>query len=221
MLFVVGAAFFVVAAIPILFAGRAVPALEGKSTLSVWRFVLVAPVATAAAFVYGAIEQGSFSFLTLYGEAIRLSQNDSAWLLTLFGLGNVISQVPLGLLSDRYSRPLLLLACALVSTAGALLMPLFAEDLPLLMAVIFVTGGMAGGLYTVGLSHLGAHFSGRALATANAAFIMLYGLGMTAGAPVLGIVVDTVRPHGFAFGLAFICGAYALLVLSRLGTRAS
>lgn len=218
-MFLVGAAFFAAAAIPIFFAGRDAPPLEGRSGLSIWRFVLLAPVATIAAFIYGAAEQGSFAFMALYGEAIRLNPGEAAWLLTLFGLGNVVSQIPLGLLSDKVNRPLLLLGCAVVSTAGALLMPLFSANLPVLMTLVFVTGGMSGGLYTVGLAHLGARFSGTALATANAAFIMLYAIGMLISTPLLGMMVDTVRPHGFAFGLALLFGVYGILVVCRLKER--
>jgi MFS family permease len=216
VLFFIGALFFAVAAVPIFFAGRDAPPLEGKSRTSIWRILALAPIATMAAFVYGAIEQGSFAFMTLYGEAIHLDQSESAWLLTLFGLGNVVSQIPLGLLSDKVSRPLLLLVCALVSTAGALGLPLASSSPLALMILVFVTGGVAGGLYTVGLAHLGARFSGTALATANAAFIMLYALGMMISTPVLGLIMDTIRPHGFAFGLAAMFAAYSVLVAVRL-----
>ncbi|GLS18984.1 MFS transporter [Labrys miyagiensis] len=220
-LFPVGGCFFAVAAVPIFFAGRDAPPLEGRAGLSIWRFILIAPVATMAAFIYGAVEQGSFAFMALYGEALQLGQENGAWLLTLFGLGNVVSQIPLGLLSDRTNRPLLLLSCALISAVGALAMPLCSGSLPLLLVLVFVTGGMAGGLYTIGLAHLGSRFSGTALATANATFIMLYALGMMISTPVLGVVIDAVRPHGFAFGLAALFGLYALLVACRLGERAN
>ena len=44
---------------------------------------------------------------------------------------------------------------------------------------------------------------------------------MMIGTPLMGVAVDTVRPHGFAYGLASICGAYALLVAWRLRTHTS
>ena len=59
------------------------------------------------------------------------------------------------------------------------------------------------------------------LATANAAFVMLYSLGMLTGAPVVGVLVDTVRPHGFAFGFALFCALYGGLVAWRLLRRAT
>ena len=45
---------------------------------------------------------------------------------------------------------------------------------------------------------------------------MLYSLGMLTGAPAVGIAFDVVQPHGFAFAFAAFCGAYCLLVVSRL-----
>ena len=184
---------------------------------SAWGFVTIAPIATFAGFVFGAIEQGSFAFLTLYGEKLGYSTTNAALLLVCFGLGNVASQLPIGLLSDRMSRPLLLLGCAATGMVGALAMPLAGSTDIAMMAIVFITGGVVGGLYTVGLAHLGARFHGSDLATANAGFVMLYSLGMLTGAPAIGIAFDTVQPHGFAYAFAALCGAYCLLVVSRLG----
>jgi MFS family permease len=215
-LFVAGALFFIVAAMPILAAGDLAPPIEGQPTHSAWGFITVAPIATLAGFVFGAIEQGCFAFLTLYGEKLGFSTSSAALLLVLFGLGNVFSQLPLGYLSDRVNRRLLLLACATVGFAGALLMPV-ADRMPAaLMIVVFLTGGVIGGLYTIGLAHLGARFHGSDLATANAAFVMLYSLGMLAGAPAVGVVFDAIEPHGFAYAIAGLCGIYALLVAARM-----
>lgn len=219
-LFWVGSLFFLIAIVPVLWAGGSAPLLEGKAERSAWGFITLAPTATVAGFVFGAIEQGSFAFLTLYGQKVGLSITQGALLLTLFGLGNVVSQVPLGMLSDRIDRRVLLLACAAISLVGALAMPFVAPSPLLLMAVVFVTGGMVGGLYTVGLAHLGARFSGPDLATANAAFVMLYSLGMLAGSPIMGAVFDTIQPHGFAHAFAAVCAGYCVLVAWRIATKA-
>lgn len=219
-LFLICASFFGLAAIPILLAGTKAPPLAGGGRHSVFALVVLAPVATLAAYVFGAVEQGSFAFLPLYGENLGYSARESALLLMLFGTGNLASQVPLGLLSDRMDRRKLLLACAVVSAAAALAMPLVGGDPWLMLPLIFVAGGVVGGLYTIGLSLLGARFSGAELATANAAFVMLYSLGMLTGAPAVGLLVDSVHPHGFAFGFAGFCVLYAGLVAWRLLRRA-
>lgn len=218
-LFFIGASFFAVAALPILLAGDGAPPLEGKARGNAWTLVLLAPIATLASFLYGAVEQSSFAFLPLYGEMIGLTTAQAALLLTLFGLGNVLSQVPIGILSDRMDRRLLILVCALVTLAGVLALPFAAGTPTAMMALVFVTGGVVGGLYTVGLAHLGARFTGSELATANAAFVMLYAFGMFVGSPAVGVVVDAVRPHGFAYAVAALCAAYCVPVAMRMAAR--
>jgi MFS family permease len=219
VLFWTGASFFAVAAVPILLAGEWAPALEGRAEHGAWAYIALAPAATLAGFVFGAIEQGSFAFLTLYGEKLGYTPTDAALLLTLFGLGNVASQIPLGLLSDRMNRRVLLLACGTLGLLGTLAMPT-ASGTPFdMMVLVFLTGGVVGGLYTVGLALLGARFTGSELATANAAFVMLYSLGMLFGAPAVGVAFDMVEPHGFAYALAALCAAYCLVVLWRLRKR--
>jgi MFS family permease len=216
VLFYVGAVFFAIAAIPILIAGTGAPALEGKSSHGAIAFIFMAPVATVAGFTFGSIEQGAFAFLALYGESTGLTMAHAAMLLTWFALGNVLFQAPLGALSDKMNRRLVLLASALVSLAGLLAMPLVAGNVVLMSIAVFITGGVIGALYTVGLAHLGARFSGPELANANAAFVMLYSLGMLAGSPAIGVGVDLLPPHGFVWATALICGGYALLVIWRM-----
>lgn len=72
------------------------------------------------------------------------------------------------------------------------------------------------GLYTVGLAHLGSQLSGRDLASANAAFVLCYGVGMLVGPQAIGIGMDLLGAHGFAWSLAAFFGLYILLVASRL-----
>ena len=204
----------------ILLAGGDTPPLEGSSSRSAWSFIRLAPVATFAGFVFGAVEQACFAFLPIFGTGIGLDTGKAVLLLSLLTLGNVVSQLPLGALSDRMDRRVLLLICTLTGCVGALVMPLVgSSSFAILGVVVFVTGGVVGGLYTVGLAHLGARFTGPELATANAAFVMLYALGMLTGSPMIGLAVDALPPNGFVWGFAALCGAYALLVVWRLFAR--
>ncbi len=89
-----------------------------------------------------------------------------------------------------------------------------------LYAVLFVWGGSTGALYTVGLAHLGARFAGADLASANAAFVLLYNVGLVIGPPVAGGGMDALPPHGFPLSLAAFFALYVAIVLWRLRTVA-
>ena len=207
------------AAVPILAAYRESPQI-GHATQTgagFWRYVFLVPTATAAVLVFGAVETGGFALFPVYGARIGLGEADAALILTMIGLGNVLLQIPLGMLSDRMAdRRLLLLACAVVGLAGMLILPLIHTSWYMMAAMFFVWGGVVAGLYTVGLAHLGSRLSGRDLASANAAFVLCYGIGMLLGPQAIGAAMDGIGIQGFAHALALFFGLYILLVVTRL-----
>lgn len=210
-------AIIALAIIPVALAFRHSPDFEEGEHVPFMPYIFKVPTATAAVLVYGAVETGGFALLPLYGARIGYSEGDAALLMTMIGIGNVVFQIPIGMLSDRIGdRRWLLLAIAVLGLAGMLVMPLFAASWHLLAGLLFIWGGMIAGLYTVGLAHLGAKLSGRELASANAAFIFCYAIGMLAGPQAIGVGMDWSGPHGFPGVLAAFFAAYLLLALARI-----
>ncbi|WP_082417029.1 MFS transporter [Blastochloris viridis] len=216
--FLLGAGIILLALLPVVAAARLVPVLEATSEHGIGRFVLIAPTATLAALVFGAVETGSMSFLPLLGLRLGMDETMAALLLSTAMLGNVAFQIPLGLLSDRTDRRLVLAGCGAVGTLGALAMMAVPPG-PAFLALVFVWGGIVAALYTVGLAHLGSRYRGADLAAANAAFIMLYSVGFTLGPPGLGAAMDTWNPWGFPVTVAVCLGLYTAVVAGRLLLR--
>ena len=123
----------------------------------------------------------------------------------MLAAGGVFLQIPIGVLADRIDRRLLLMFCAGAGVFGGISLPLFIHLPWLLWPSLFLWGGVIVGLYTVGLTLLGERFRGADLVGANAAFVMLYGVGAVAGPPVAGAAMDLWDPHGLALALALLC----------------
>lgn len=217
--FVIGALVMLLAIAPVAFAHAKQPRIGDEPHASMWRFVLLAPISTAAAFFFGAVETGSTSFLPLFGIDIGLSEANAALLVAALALGNVFSQIPLGLVADKVDRRLVLVGCGVVGTAGALLLPLAAGNLYALYAVVFVWGGIASGLYTVGLTHLGSRFSGVDLVAANSAFVLMYAMGAVAGPATMGFAAATWPPYGIAWVTAALLGTFTAIAIFVHGSR--
>ncbi len=214
----VGALLFLLALMPLALSGAAMPALEQHGQSRVLSFMTTVPVATCAALVFGAIETGGFALFPVYGLRNGMSDVSAATLISIVAAGNVISQIPIGWLSDHLDRRIVLLMCALVGVAGCLAMPFALYDFRIFATVLFIWGGFTGGLYTVGLAHLGSRFKGIELASANAAFVMLYSVGLIIGPPLVGLSMDWIGTHGFALALGAMLAGYAALVLHRVIT---
>ncbi|MGH6860712.1 MAG: MFS transporter [Phyllobacterium sp.] len=220
--FAVGFGIIIVAMLPVLFAWKDSPDFHEEEHVPFAPFIWAVPTATAAVFVFGAVETGGFALFPVFGARIGYSEANAALLLTTIGLGNVLMQIPIGLLSDHVKdRRKILLACTLIGLAGMGLLPFIYFSWYLVAALLFVWGGAVAGLYTVGLAHLGSQLTGRELASANAAFVFCYAVGMLVGPQAIGIGMDLMGPSGFAVALAVFFAAYALLVGSRLVRRRS
>ena len=215
--FGIGAGVIFASAVPLFFAWNRQPILGRHQPGAFWRFLFSVPTATGAVLVFGAVEAGGFALFPIYGERIGFTEASAALLLTAIGLGNVLMQIPIGLVSDRVAdRRTLLSLFAFVGLAGTLCLPLLAENWWLMAGVLFVWGGVVAGLYTVGLAHLGSKLSGSELASANAAFIFCYSAGMLVGPQAIGTSMDLFGNDGFSWSLAAFFTAYLLLTLGRL-----
>lgn len=215
--YLAGAVIIALAAIPVMIGASGAPVVERESSSGVLGLMRIAPAATLAAFVFGAVETGLANFLPLYGVHRGLDAGRAALLLTVAELGNVMLQLPLGLVSDWLDRRQLLLACGTVGLVGAYLIPHLAVDGWLIWLTVFLTTGFVGGLYTVGLAKLGARFEGATLATANAGFVMLYSLGLVLGPTIVGGGMQLFEPHGFAWTIGAFLVLYAVVVAGQIG----
>jgi MFS family permease len=193
--YLAAAAIYALALVPLGIGWRRLPVLDTAPKHPIARYLFAVPLATGAGFGFGAIETGSFSMLPVLGLRLGMDAGGAPALVSAMALGNVLFQIPIGMIADRFDKARLLMAMAAVGVAGALAIPAFATmgpppDLWPLKGLLFVWGGIIGGIYVVGLAHLASRFTGGELAGANAAFVMLYNFGLLIGPPLTGLGLD-------------------------------
>jgi len=214
--FGIGAAILVLAALPVIVAPVQSPRLDDHPSRSFLRFLAVAPVATAAALVFGLAESSSFALLPVYGTHVGHPAGEVIFFASAVTIGNVALQLPLGILSDRMDRRRLLLVLAVIGLVGAAALPFAIRDFTAALVLLFLWGGCIGGLYTVGLAHLAQRFTGADLAAANSTFLFAYSGGVLVGPAFLGLAIEAYDPDGFAIALAFCFLLYLVLVIARM-----
>jgi len=217
MPFIIGSALIAVAILPALYAKQGQPVMqETEKTPSIWPYIFLVPMATAAGFIFGAVEQAELSLLPVYATRFGYNEAQAALVLTVTGIGNVVFQIPLGISSDKVKdRRTILALCAGTGLLGSIALPFAVQNLYVLYFNVFLWGGVVGGMYTVGLAHLGSRLTGTDLAQANAAFVMCYAVGMTVGPQLVGLFMDIFGPNGFAIGIGLFFAIFILLYLVR------
>jgi MFS family permease len=210
--YLVTAALMASGLIPLFLARRNVPQLAQTASPNPWRFIRAAPAATLGAFIFGVVETGAILFLPVHGLRLGLEPAAAAWLVAAFTLGNVALQIPVGLLSDKVAR-LPLMAALAISSALALL-ALLANPGPWPSAVLlFLAGGISGGIYPVALVMIGERFTDADLASANGAVVALYSLGLILGPPVIGVMMDVLGQAGLPLALGALLMAFGAGIL--------
>jgi len=204
------------AAVPLLFVRGVTPEFHDSPSMPFSSFLVAAPLAGLGALAYGAAETSLLHLLPIYAVRTGATPENAALLLSLYGLGSVVLQLPIGWLSDRVDRRRLLLGCAFVGAAGGVALPSLMGLHGVLEPAMVLWGGVVVAMYTIGLGVLAERFSGADLAAANSAFIFLYGIGMLLGPPVAGIAMDLWNPHGLGAAIAGMFGAYCVVGIVAL-----
>lgn len=215
--FLIGAGVILLAAVPILMARKENPPIDEAPSRSFMRYIFLVPTATAAVFIFGAVESGGLALFPIYANRTGFTESQGALLLMMMGLGNVLFQIPIGLIADRINdRRRLLSLFAIIGLIGSIALPYLIHDWLLTAVILLFWGGSVAGLYTVGLAHLGDKLHGADLASANAAFVFCYALGMLVGPQTIGVAMDVTGHHGFAWALAFFFALYVALTVFRM-----
>lgn len=203
------------AVVPLLPVMAVAPSLPRRPRLRLGQVLRRAPTMLLAALASGFAEFASFSLLPVFGVRNGLGEPAALMLLTVFLVGGILLQLPLGWLADRWSRRRALALAGGLGLAAALALGL-AGGAPLAAAAVcFLLGGAILALYTLGLALLGERFRAEDLGVANAAFIMVYSAGSLAGPAAGGLATEVSAAWGLPATLAAICALVVAMALWR------
>ena len=185
---------------------------EEEKTLSFFQFAGMAPMLLAAVFVFSIFDASTLSLIPVYAIQNHHSVQIAANALTALILGNMLLQLPLGWLADRYPHRYILIACALVTAIGLALLPLAMQNI-WMWPLLVVVGATGYGVYTIALTALGERFSGQELVSGASAFALVWGMGALLGSVSGGWSMNVFGPHGLP---VYLAGVYSLLVIGLL-----
>jgi len=208
--FAVGAACLILTLVPMMVLRQGASAAQAFTPLRGLSAALrTAPLVMLAAFVAGLVESADLTLLPLFGLHSGLDEKAALFLVAVFMVGNVVLQVPIGLLADRYGRKTLLGICAAASCIGPLLLQGSLSTPLLLWSLLFVWGGTLYAFYSQGIALLGEQFAVEKLPMANTLFVMVYCLGGVIGPSAGGMAMDLWPGRGLP---VLLSGAAALML---------
>lgn len=153
-LFSATAAFFALATLPLAFTQADPPRTpESVRVRLVWLFE-IAPVASVACLVIGAANGSFWSLAPIYALDLNLDAAQVGVMMTAVILGSAIGVYPIGRMSDRNDRRLVIVWLATVgAVVEAVLCVLSAPPYAVLLILMFLIGVTTMTLYSLASSH--------------------------------------------------------------------
>jgi predicted MFS family arabinose efflux permease len=182
-----------------------------KSTFATLRF---APVAFLSAFVFGALDNGGMSMLSVYSVLTGYDYVSAVTIAVFATIGGIVLQIPLGIIASRNEPRMILLYCGLGLVNLLTLLPNVMAVKPAAFAVTFCFGGLLEGLYTVSLICLTKYYRGIGISSANGCFVAMCGFGELVGPLATGTSMNYLGPGGFVVGLTTTLAVYCILLVA-------
>jgi MFS family permease len=208
MPFMVTAAIVVVASLPLFWLPDNAGSDEEKSRPSLRRIFRLVPHIMLLNLTYAAAVEAFIAFFPLFGIHIGLGEARSLSLLTVFAMGGVVLQLPLGWLADHMHRQRLLLTCILLTVAGFVILPRLITLSISGPLFVFTLGGVEGMIYAMGMILLGQRFRGTELASASVLFTGMWGAGTMLGPAFVGAGMDLLGNDSLPYLIAAIYACY-------------
>jgi len=218
--FMVCALFYALAVVPnaLSRAPSPKPLVQARLDLAmIWRR---SPAAVVCVALSGVLSGAWTNMAPVFGQRAGLSTVDISTLLVATMGGGLAFQFPLGRLSDRVDRRLVMVLAGLIGLAAALGgLFLWNGGRWQLFLIAFTIGGVIYPAYSLAVAHANDFAKAADFVKISGGLLILYGFGTMAGPMLAAWLMETFGPRGLFLATGGAHGGIALYAVWRLGRR--
>ncbi|GAA0598036.1 MFS transporter [Virgibacillus siamensis] len=188
--------------------------IETGSSTSMGRFIKTGKIAWVAllpAFGYGFLEATLHGIFPIYGLRIGHDVDILSLIIPCFAGGSLITQIPLGVLSDRYGRRTILIGALTLGIGSFLLAATMETSVAALFFSFALAGMFVGSLYSLSITYLADILPSYLLPAGNLMTGISFSIGSICGPYLGGLFIELIPGVSFFFLLA---GMLALILIA-------
>jgi MFS family permease len=223
------------ALVPILLTKRTAPKFKKIGTISVKELYKISPLGTVSSFCTGAIHSGLFSLTAVYAAIIKFTIFEISILLFIITISGVITQAPIGYLSDKYDRRLIIIlstfgsavfALSAIITSGSSLEKMYlASELGITKVLFFISIALYAGLclplFSLNLAHTNDFVPKEKFVAAGGGLQLIFGIGAIGGPIICTLFMTWMGVNGFFMFLITFHILIGFFALYRMNIRKS
>jgi MFS family permease len=214
--FLLAAGLFALGLVPVALTRLPEPELGEGKRLTIGALFRLSPVAVTGTLTGAAAAGAFFSLGPLFAQQIGLAKSAIATYMSAALIGGAMLQWPIGGLSDRVDRRLVIGATALVAAASALAIALLGDrGFPVLVTSAFVYGGTMLVLYALCVAHANDLLPEAQFLDAARGFNFLYGVGAAVAPVTIGALMTRFGASSLYLASAALMTGLGVLALCR------
>jgi MFS family permease len=220
-LFMVTGILFCLSLIPTAVSNAVTPRPLKDVSLDIKALYSHSPVALIGCLLVG-VANGDWGTLgAVYGARIDIPTFDIALMMSLTGIAGALMQIPLGRISDRTDRRLVLAAAACAAAVFGVLV--FLVEPRTGLSVIIMTacyGAFAYTLYAIAVAHANDHAAPEEFVKVSSGLLLMYGFGTMIGPLIGSTLMNVMRPESLFLATALAHASLAVYTMYRISARA-
>jgi MFS family permease len=219
LLFVIPSVLVSLSFTPILLSVAPAPAFDSARPMRLAQLMRASPLGCVGMFLMGGVFSALFGMASVWGMGVGLSVRQISAFIAAVYVGGLVFQYPIGWVSDRYDRRVLILGLAVT---GALAMGLAAALQPgftVLLLLACIAGGIANPLYSLLVAYTNDFLDKTEMAGASAGLLAINGVGAIIGPILTGWLIETVGGGGFFLYIAVQMALLAVYAAWRMTRR--
>lgn len=221
VLFIIPSVLISLAFAPILLSISPTPAFDTAKPLSLRQIMKISPLGCVGMFLLGGVFSAQFGMAPVYGAEVGLTVAQISTFVSTFFVGAMVLQFPIGWLSDRMDRRLLILIAAAICGLGGVVGAIFGSFFPALLLAGLMVGGMSNPLYSLLIAYTNDFLNHEDMAAAAGGMVFINGLGAVAGPVATGWLMGQLGAWAFFLVISVLCFAVTAYAAYRMTQRAA
>lgn len=206
--------------VPVSLTRTGGPATRDVAALSFTQLYRIAPMGVVGCFGAGMINPTMLGLTPVYGLEIGLTPQQIPLLIVGAQLGTFLLQWPLGWVSDRVDRRIVIVIATLGSCLTGLLLGILGNAGMLLLITLFVIwGGFALSVYAVCIVHAGDHVDRNQFVPLVSSLMMAWAIGASIGPTLATLAMHLLGAVGLMYYIALISAAIGGFAIWRMKHR--
>ena len=222
MLFIIISVVVSLSFAPILLSVSPAPQFQTSKRMTLSQLWSISPLGVVGQFFLGAIFAALFGMASVYGTERGLTVKDISLFVAAIYFGGMVLQYPIGWVSDRMDRRVLIFIVCSIGTFFSFAANL-SDSYIWLLIVAFIIGGVSNPLYSLYIAYTNDYLEHDDMASASGGLIFLTGIGAIFGPSIVGWLLDAYGAASYFWfigSVMAIMGSYALYRMTQTSSTA-